>query len=1190
MCEILASSLHLIGNFCMAKAASTDVTKRKYELSDRYRRDEGTAFVTGVQALARIPIEQLRRDRAAGLNTAAFLSGYPGSPLGGFDQEVARAVKTVPDLPIVHQPAVNEELGATSVMGSQLAQGRPDAIYDGVVGIWYGKAPGLDRAGDALRHGVFAGSSSLGGAVVLVGDDPACKSSTMPSSSDASLVDFHMPILYPGTMSECLELGLHAVAMSRASGLWSAMKIVTPVADGSGTITFPVLDADPILPTVEVDGARWVSHPSAQFLGPRMIEVEREFREIRLPLAQRYGIENRLNRVTANPRDAWIGFVATGFTYFEMLEAFRRIGLDGLDAIESAGIRLLHLRMPVPFNPELIRSFSEGLDEIVVVEEKNPTLEWLIKDALYNRGHHPRVLGKTDEHGATLMRSWGQLDADAICAGLRSRLTERVGDRLVPEPAPVRERALIPLAVNRTPFFCSGCPHNWGTKVPDGALVGAGTGCHGMTLLMDEERVGESIGITAMGNEGAQWVGMEPFVAEHHLFQNYGDGTFFHSAQLALQYCVGAKKDITFKILYNGTVAMTGGQDSVSPIEVPELVTILLAYGVSKVAITTEDPSRYRRVDLPTGVKVHDRTDIVAVQDELRSIPGVTVLIHDQFCAAELRRSRKRGQLVMPTQRVVINHRICEGCGDCGDVSNCLSVQPVDTPLGRKTTIDQASCNFDMSCVEGDCPAFMIVEAGDGGVNPIADVEPTTEVPDPIADLAVDLVRIRLAGIGGTGVVTVAQVLSTAAMLDGWELRGLDQTGLSQKAGPVVSDVVLTRGDRTASNLVGHGQADLLLGFDGLVAASDNAIAASNPDRTVAIVSHHRTPTGRMISEPATPYPTESIEQRLGAATRADQIQFLDATALATTLTGSAAQANLLLLGVAVQKGHIPVSVQAIENAIELNGVAVEANLAALDWGRRWAHDAASVEAHAAAAHVLPVTQMVTVEPVPAAMADRINTLTGAFGIAGPAINDTLTMLAGDLIGYQNLAYAARFLDDVESAAAAECQAGSSTGEYTETVARSMHKLMAYKDEYEVARLLLMPEGARAATEVGGTAARVAWKLHPPMLKALGMTSKVAVSSKMRGAFVGLRSAKKLRGTRLDPFGRSEMRRAEAGLPDEFRRTLEVVEASLQPALIDDAIAIAALPDLIRGYEELKTRRIAEYRSQIAAALADFGN
>jgi indolepyruvate ferredoxin oxidoreductase len=1174
----------------MAAPASTDTSNHRYELSDRYRRDEGTAFVTGVQALARIPIEQLRRDRAAGLNTAAFLSGYPGSPLGGFDQEVARAIRTVPDLAIVHQPAVNEELGATSVMGSQLAAGRPDATYEGVVGIWYGKAPGLDRAGDALRHGVFAGSSPLGGAVVLVGDDPACKSSTMPSSSDASLVDFHMPILYPGTMAECVELGLHAVAMSRASGLWSAMKIVTPVADGSGTITFPVLDADPIMPTVEVAGEQWVSRPSAQFLGPRMIEVEREFREIRLPLAQRYGIENRLNRMTANPADAWIGFVATGFTYFELLEAFRRVGLDGIDAIEAAGIRLLHLRMPVPFNPELVRAFADGLGEIVVVEEKNPTLEWLIKDALYNRGHHPQVLGKTDEHGNTLMRSWGQLDADAIVAGLRSRLQERIGDRLAPEPTPASEKILIPLTVNRTPFFCSGCPHNWGTKVPDGALVGAGTGCHGMTLLMDEDRVGESIGITAMGNEGAQWVGMEPFVEATHLFQNYGDGTFFHSAQLALQYCVGAKKDITFKILYNGTVAMTGGQDSVSPIEVPELATILLAHGVSKVAITADDPSRYRGVDLPSGVEVHDRSDIVAVQDSLRTISGVTVLIHDQFCAAELRRARKRGKLTMPTRRIVINHRICEGCGDCGDVSNCLSVQPVETPLGRKTAIDQASCNFDESCLEGDCPAFMTVEveADDPGssssVNGAGNAAGV--VPDPMVDSTADLVRVRLAGIGGTGVVTVAQVLSTAAMLDGWEVRGLDQTGLSQKAGPVVSDVVLARGTRTSSNLVGDRQADVVLGFDGLVAASDQSIKASDRSRTVAIVSHQRTPTGRMISEPSTPYPTEVIEQRIGASTRSDQNRFLDAGVLATALTGGAAQANLLLLGVAVQLGRIPVSVEAIEEAIGLNGVAVDANLAAFDWGRRWAHDAAAVEAHAATLLAAPVTEMVTVEPVPKALMARIESIVDGFD--DDSLGATLQMLTGDLIGYQHRKYAGHFLDDVAAAAAAELGVGSTTGRYTETVARSMHKLMAYKDEYEVARLLLLPEAERAAAEVGGEDARVAWKLHPPMLKALGLTSKLAVSAKSKPAFAALRAGKKLRGTRIDPFGRSEMRVAEAGLPDEFRGALGIVSKSLTADSLDAAIEIAALPDGIRGYEDLKVRRIAEYRSKMSAALAAF--
>ena len=1207
----------------MAKAAVPEISTRRYELSDRYRRDEGTVFVTGVQALARIPIEQLRRDRAAGLNTAAFLSGYPGSPLGGFDQEVARAVRTVPDLPIVHQPAVNEELGATSVMGSQLAQGRPDATYDGVVGIWYGKAPGLDRAGDALRHGVFAGSSSLGGAVVLVGDDPACKSSTMPSSSDASLVDFHMPILYPGTMAECIELGLHAVAMSRASGLWSAMKIVTPVADGSGTVTFPVLEHDPIMPTVEVNGEQWVSHPSAQFLGPRMIEVEREFREIRLPLAQRYGVENRLNRLTANPRDAWIGFVATGFTYFELLEAFRRLGLDGVDAIEAAGIRLLHLRMPVPFNPDLVRTFAEGLDEIVVVEEKNPTLEWLIKDALYNRGHHPHVYGKTDEDGNTLMRSWGQLDADAIVDGLRSRLAVRIGDRLTPEHPPVRERELIPLAVNRTPFFCSGCPHNWGTKVPDGALVGAGTGCHGMTLLMDEERVGESIGITAMGNEGAQWVGMEPFVETTHLFQNYGDGTFFHSAQLALQYCVGAKKNITFKILYNGTVAMTGGQDSVSPIEVPELATILLAHGVSKVAITAEDVDRYRRVELPAGVRVHDRTDIVQVQEDLASTAGVTVLIHDQFCAAELRRARKRGKLTMPTKRIAINHRICEGCGDCGDVSNCLSVQPIHTLLGRKTTIDQASCNFDYSCVHGDCPAFVTVdvEESDAAESSSASAAgllsvPKDEVPDPpTADRdhdrdasggARDLVRIRLAGIGGTGVVTVAQVLSTAAMLDGWDVRGLDQTGLSQKAGPVVSDIVLARGGRTSSNLVGSGQADLLLGFDGLVAASDNAVSATDGDRTVAVVSHHRTPTGRMISEPATPYPDDEIIDRLSAATRSADNLFLDATKLAEALTGGAAQANMLLLGVALQDGWIPVGVAAIEEAIELNGVAVEANLVALDWGRRWAHDSSTVEAYAAVGGsavttARPATELVTVEPVPTHLLDRITALAERFDEAAvdgdderdvePPLADTLAMLAGDLVGFQDRAYAECFVADVEAAAAAEIGVGSTTGVFTTTVARSMHKLMAYKDEYEVARLMLLPEADRTVAEVGGAGgdAKVSWQLHPPILKALGLGRKLSISTKLRPAIVALRAGKRMRGTRLDPFGRTEMRRTEASLPDEFRQTLARLSLVMRADLLEAAVAVVALPDQVRGYEDLKLRRIAEYREQVAAALSDLG-
>jgi indolepyruvate ferredoxin oxidoreductase len=1149
-------------------------TEAEYQLSDRYRRTEGTVFLTGIQALARIPIEQLRRDKADGLHTAAFLSGYPGSPLGGLDLEIARAIALTPELEIIHQPAVNEELGATSVMGSQLAPGRPDATHEGVVGFWYGKAPGLDRAGDALRHGVFAGSSPKGGAVVLVGDDPACKSSTMPSSSDATLVDLHMPILYPGTTQECVELGLHAVAMSRASGLWSSMKIVTPVADGSGTVTLPVLDRAPVSPSVEIGGTRWVPHPSAQFLGPRMVEVEREFREVRLPLAKMYGIENRLNRISVSPRDAWIGLVATGFTYYELLDALRRLGLNDERAIANAGIRLLQLRMPVPFDSDLVRNFAKGLEEIVVVEEKNPTLEWLIKDALYGGPDQPRVLGKTHENGSTLMRSWGRLDADAMLAGLRDRLTPRIADRLAPERAPGGNRELIPLTVTRTPYFCSGCPHNWSTKVPEDALVGAGTGCHGMTLLMDPERVGDGIGITAMGNEGAQWIGMAPFVETDHIFQNYGDGTYFHSAQLALQYCIGAGMHMTFKILYNGTVAMTGGQDSTAPVSVVDMCTILLAQGVAKIAITTDDVRGYSRDGLSGEVEVRDRADIVEVQEELRAVPGVTVLIHDQFCAAELRRGRRRGKIETPKTRIVINHRICEGCGDCGDVSNCLSVQPIETPLGRKTTIDQASCNFDYSCIKGDCPAFMTVESNAAAEG--SDRVGVGELEAPTVAAERSSVRIRMAGIGGTGVVTVAQILATAAMLDGWEIRGLDQTGLSQKAGPVISDVVLSRPDIGSSNVIGDGQADLVLGFDALVAASDAAIGALDVE-TAVIASTHATPPGAMIVEPSIGYPAEEARVRLHKSSSSGRHRHVDATALSQQLTGSTAQANVFLLGVAVQDGHVPVSVGSLESAIELNGVAVEANLAALDWGRRWASDPTGVENLAVADATPDPTSTLTVPDLSDELGARISTIAD-----DAALRSTLTMLTADLVGYQDATYAASFLTTIEAVAAAEQRVsnGPSTG-LTETAARSLHKLMAYKDEYEVARLMLMPEARAAAEAVGGAGARLTWHLHPPLLRSMGLDRKLKFGPWSAPLLRLLRAGKRVRGRSYDPFGRAELRRLERALPAEFTSALLGACSQLTPETLAETIELAALPDMVRGYETLKLQRISQYRAQL---------
>ncbi|MEO1061501.1 MAG: indolepyruvate ferredoxin oxidoreductase family protein [Actinomycetota bacterium] len=1153
--------------------------QQSYRLADRYERTDGRVLLTGVQALARIPVDQLRADVAAGLRTAALVSGYPGSPLGGFDLEVARLLKQVPDLPIVHQPAVNEELGASAVMGSQLAPGRPDATYEGVLGIWYGKAPGLDRATDALRHGVFAGASRHGGAVVIVGDDPMAKSSTMPSSSDAALVDLHMPILYPGTVQDCLELGLHAVAMSRVSGLWSAMKIVTPVADGSGTVDLPALASPPVLPELLVDGEPWRCQPSAVFLGPRMVEVEREFREIRSVLALRYGIENDLNTIAVDPDDAWIGLVATGFTYQQLREALRRLGFDDEQALRDAGIRLLKLRMPVPFDQDLVRRFARGLSEIVVVEEKNPTLEWLIKDALYAASERPQVLGKTDDRGGPLMPSYGRLDADAIVVGLRNRLAARLDERLAPleQVRPPAPRKLLPLSVNRTPFFCSGCPHNWGTKVPEDTLVGAGTGCHGMSLLMDPERVGETIGITAMGNEGAHWIGMAPFVDTDHIVQNFGDGTYLHSGQLAVQAAIGSGTTMTFKILYNDTVAMTGGQTPTQSLGVPELATVLLAQGAARVMITTDDVRGYDRAGLPAGVEVWDRTRIVEAQELLAGIDGVTVLIHHQACATELRRDRKRGRLPAPTTRIVINHRVCEGCGDCGDVSNCLSVQPLDTPLGRKTTIDQASCNLDLSCVEGDCPSFMTVPMAAAGRE--RSTGAGVELVEPPIDPARDRASLRLAGIGGTGVVTVAQVLATAAMLDGWDVSGLDQTGLSQKAGPVVSDVVLTRPGTGSTNLIGAGEADAILAFDQLVGASDGVLAAEG--RTTRVIgSTHRTPTGAMISDPAIAYPDhDELTTRFDARIETTDL-WMDASALAGGLVGEVATANVFVLGVAVQEGVVPIAPVAVESAIDLNGVAVEANRAAFTWGRRWALDREAVEAAATAG---PGGPTVEVTELPAALAERVAALPATDGL-----REAVHLRAGDLVDYQDEAYARRFLDRVERVVAAEQAVAPDSVALARAAADGLHRVMAYKDEYEVARLLVAPEAEATIRAAGGDPDGVIYHLHPPMLRAMGMERKLRFGRRSRPLFRSLASGKRVRGTALDPFGRAKVRRLERQLIAEYDELVETLVFGLRSDNVAQAVEIASLIDRVRGYEDLKLRRVEEYRAAVSGALRSY--
>ncbi len=826
-----------------------------YELSDRYRLDDGRVFLSGSQALARLPYEQLRADRRAGLTTAAYVTGYPGSPLAGYDRDVAAAaaLADAEGLRLVMQPALNEELAATAVMGSQLAVTLDSCRYDGIIGIWYGKAPGLDRASDALRHATFAGTSHLGGAIALVGDDPNAKSSTLPSSSGATLVDLNMPIIYPGDVQEAIDLGRHAIAMSRACGVWASVKVVEAVADGTGSIEVHPERITPIVPTMEIDGKLWVPHPSGQVLTPYSLEMEREFHEVRLKLAREYGVLNHLNTIPVRGPHDWVGIVASGHTYHETLEALRLLGFGDHDAIRDAGIRLFKLGMPVPLDIGQVREFAEGLAEIIVIEEKAQNLEWLVKDALFGRADHPVVCGKREPDESPLFPFTGTLEADSIAPLLRRRLGVRLADRLAPPPpAP---RALIPLSVSRQPYFCSGCPHNSSTKVPDGALVGAGIGCHTMVLLMEPERVGHIVGLTAMGNEGAQWFGMAPFVDDEHLIQNIGDGTLFHSGLSAIRAAVANGANITYKILYNGAVAMTGGQDPFGQLDVISLVKVLQAEGVQHIIVTTDDLSRYKAADMPPGLKVWGRTRLIEAQEVLSMIPGTTVLIHDQRCAAEKRRDRKRNKIEQPKFKVVINERVCEGCGDCGDKSNCLSVQPTDTAFGRKTRIDQGSCNFDLSCLEGDCPAFMTVVPGKGRGSPTRRL-PTVPVQLPVPPRNDDQeCTIRMSGIGGTGVVTTSQILGTAAMLQGFHVRGLDQTGLSQKAGPVVSDVRISRVAPHPSNKATEGSVDVLIAFDQLVAGIDSTMRSTSTDRTVVVANTATVPTGSMVIHPGSGVP-----------------------------------------------------------------------------------------------------------------------------------------------------------------------------------------------------------------------------------------------------------------------------------------------------------------------------------------------
>ena len=1136
----------------------TDSSTEQFSLQQRYESAPKQILATGIQALVRLPIDLMRADRVKGWNTAAFISGYQGSPLGGYDRELQSQRKLLDELNIVHVPGLNEELAATSVFGSQVAQTYDRPKYEGVAGIWYGKSPGLDRAGDAIRHGSFGGTARKGGVVLLVGDDAAAKSSTLPSRSDPTLVALHLPVFYPGTVQEVLDLGLHAFAMSRLTGLWVAMKITTPVADGSGVAEVAPGRIQPVLPPFEVDGKPWVPTLSGHVGVPFANTLEIEVLGNRIEWAKRYVAANPINQFIAKPADAWLGIVAGGHDMQVVMEALRVLGLDP-ERLAQFGVRVLKLGALHPLDHGAIRELADGTATVMVCEDKIEFLESRVRSALYGTANAPAVIGKHDHDGKPLITHYGALTVDNLVDSLQRVLTLRIpADQLatVRRSEPVRI-SLGALAV-RTPFFCSGCPHNTGLLVPEGSLVGAGIGCHGMVSIVPREQTGEVTGITQMGGEGAQWIGTAPFVEDRHFFQNMGDGTYFHSGQLAVQAAIASGTTMTFKILYNAAVAMTGGQDAAGLRSVPEMTRMLMAEGVKQITITTDDPAKYRGVDLPAGVDVVHRDEILDAQEKLRLIDGVTVHIHDQQCAAEKRRDRKRGILAPATFRVMIDERVCEACGDCGVQSNCLSLHSTETEFGRKTVIDQASCNVDASCLKGDCPAFITVKPGKtkagAAKNGRRTASTVAELPSPTLVVPAD-VAIRMPGIGGTGVVTVSQVLAAAAQIAGIDARTADQTGLSQKAGPVVSTVTI--GDPVP------GRITVLLALDALASSTPANLAGLDSESSVAVVSTSIAPTGRMIGKVESHgLDLSPLRTELANRTNASRNLYVDASQIVTALLGNAVTANVFMLGVAYQAGFIPLPGEAIERAIELNGTAVEVNLSAFRWGRRWTVDPGEVE-KAAGASVAYDLQPYPVE-----------------GIDDAVLRELVERRAGDLVAYQSPSYAARYVGVVVKAHQAE-QAAGGDGAFASTVARQLHHVMAYKDEYEVARLLLA--GRSKVTAQFGDDATMTWNLYPPMLRSAGLGRKLRFGRWSVPLLATLANMKGLRGTAVDPFGRAKVRRTERALVEEYIDLVGEASAVL-PDHPDKAVELVGLIDQVRGYEGVKLANVERYRSALAEA------
>jgi indolepyruvate ferredoxin oxidoreductase len=1167
-------------------------------LDDKYTVTEGSVYLTGIQALVRLPLDQQRRDARIGLRTGAFISGYEGSPLAGYDLTLARTSQLLKVHNIVHQPAVNEELGATAMMGSQLVHLFPGARVEGVNSIWYGKGPGVDRCGDIFKHANFGGTGPQSAAIILGGDDHNCKSSTLPHQSDFAYMSAGIPILYPTNIQEFIELGLHAFALSRFSGCWVALKLVTNLCDGGSVVAVEPGHPQIIIPEIFIDDKPFYKSQDMTFLPPGTIDMERRLFYERHMAVRAYAHANELGRIEEHTGDDRIGLVSAGKSYADLRQALYDMGLDSA-ALQRLGIRVLRLGMIYPLDTEVVQRFATGLDEIVVVEEKRAFVETQLRDCLYNMPQHPRVLGKYDEHDVPFFPMHGELDADVIVERLGPRL-QRLGEapgiaaRLAVLQA-IRRRCYDPFMA-RKPNYCSGCPHNRSTRALEGQIIGGGIGCHGMSGLI-EQPVRHASYLTQMGGEGMPWVGAAPFTETRHIVQNIGDGTYFHSGSQALRACVAAGVNITFRLLYNGAVAMTGGQDAQGSMAIPALTHSLAAEGVKRIIVVSEQPQRWRRAPLAKITTLWPRHKYCDALRELEATPGVTVLINDQQCAAEKRRERKRGIQAEANVFAVINEEVCEGCGNCGEVSNCMSLHPVETEFGPKTRIHQASCNQDYSCLEGDCPSFVTVEVAPGtGLAlkkpPVLD---TTAIPEPLQKVTIDgSYAIYIPGVGGTGVVTVNALLCYAAFLEGKSLLNLDQTGLAQKGGAVLSNIILTEGQIGAANKVGMGTANLYLVLDALGGVTPVNLDRTHPTRTVAVVNTTPSPTGEMIRNNNILFPTESsIRRNIDPYTKSAQNLYVDAGTLAEGLFGDHMSTNLFMLGIAYQAGLIPLAAANIEQAIALNGVAVQQNQQAFRYGRRYVCEPQAVlglavpppkgfnEERAAKLRYLEEQYSKTEREAYFYLLKRCEHL-------DEEAQRLLAIRVGELIDYQDVAYATSYVDFVLDVAAHEATACPGRVEFTHAVIRQFYKVMAYKDEYEVARLHLKQAWHTRLTSMFAQSQKIYYHFHPPLLRSMGLQRKLKLGPWFTPPLRLLRRLKRLRGHRWDPFGYAKVRRMERQLIPWYRQTISQVLAHLDDSNHALAVVIANAPDAIRGYEEIKLRRLAETQELVAQHLARF--